>query len=136
MELHTLTTRTTDPRERGTLLGTRFGARVRRVAELYREHFAVLGMPEAGPRPRRPQPRGAAGLGAGPGRGVRRLRRRGRRPTLDGGRRRRPHRDPRRMPRAGKGSARRRCTPRGPRRRPCRPGTGTTCSSRTRCCTS
>ncbi|MGW8761616.1 C45 family autoproteolytic acyltransferase/hydrolase [Streptomyces sp. NPDC055815] len=45
MELHTLTTETTDPRERGTLLGTRFGARVRRVAELYREHFAALGMP-------------------------------------------------------------------------------------------
>ncbi|MGW5779781.1 C45 family autoproteolytic acyltransferase/hydolase [Streptomyces sp. NPDC003863] len=45
MELHTLTTETTDPRERGTLLGTRFGARVRRVAELYREHFAVLGLP-------------------------------------------------------------------------------------------
>ncbi|GGU94086.1 hypothetical protein GCM10010275_34320 [Streptomyces litmocidini] len=45
MELHTLTTRTTDPRERGTLLGTRFGIQVRRVAELYREHFAVLGLP-------------------------------------------------------------------------------------------
>ncbi|CAM5683587.1 C45 family peptidase [Streptomyces tanashiensis] len=45
MELHTLTTETTDPRERGTLLGARFGAQVRRVAELYREHFAVLGMP-------------------------------------------------------------------------------------------
>ncbi|MFI2737321.1 C45 family autoproteolytic acyltransferase/hydolase [Streptomyces sp. NPDC018711] len=46
MELHTLTTETTDPRERGTLLGTRFGARIRRVAELYRKHFALLGMPE------------------------------------------------------------------------------------------
>ncbi|MBB4981210.1 MULTISPECIES: C45 family autoproteolytic acyltransferase/hydolase [Streptomyces] len=45
MELHTLITGTTDPRERGTLLGTRFGAQVRRVAELYREHFAVLGLP-------------------------------------------------------------------------------------------
>ncbi|MER5203518.1 C45 family peptidase [Streptomyces sp. NPDC002825] len=45
MELLTLTTRTTDPRERGALLGTRFGPRVRRVAELYRDHFAALGMP-------------------------------------------------------------------------------------------
>ncbi|WP_426362238.1 C45 family autoproteolytic acyltransferase/hydolase [Streptomyces sp. E-08] len=46
MELHTLTTETTDPRERGTLVGTRFAPQVRRVAELYREHFAVLGLPE------------------------------------------------------------------------------------------
>ncbi|WP_406054497.1 C45 family peptidase [Streptomyces sp. NBC_01077] len=46
MELHTLTTGTTDPRERGSLLGTRFAGQVRRVAELYLEHFAALGVPE------------------------------------------------------------------------------------------
>ncbi|POX42427.1 peptidase C45 [Streptomyces sp. Ru73] len=45
MELHTLKTVTVDPRERGALLGTRFGAQVRRVAQLYLDHFAVLGVP-------------------------------------------------------------------------------------------
>lgn len=45
MELHTLRTETTDPRERGYLLGTRFGAQVRRATELYMGHFAVLGIP-------------------------------------------------------------------------------------------
>ncbi|MFF4172293.1 C45 family autoproteolytic acyltransferase/hydolase [Streptomyces sp. NPDC001744] len=44
MDLHTLTTRTTDPHERGTLVGTRFGDSVRGVAELYLEHFAALGL--------------------------------------------------------------------------------------------
>lgn len=38
-------TETVDPRERGSLLGTRFGAQIRRVTELYLEHFAVLGVP-------------------------------------------------------------------------------------------
>ncbi|MFJ8546085.1 C45 family autoproteolytic acyltransferase/hydrolase [Streptomyces sp. NPDC093586] len=45
MKLHTLTTETADPRDRGSLLGTRFGSRIRRGAELYLDHFAVLGVP-------------------------------------------------------------------------------------------
>ncbi|MFE4256727.1 C45 family autoproteolytic acyltransferase/hydrolase [Streptomyces sp. NPDC056910] len=45
MELHTLKTETVDPGERGSLLGTRYGAQVRRAGELYLEHFALLGIP-------------------------------------------------------------------------------------------
>ncbi|WP_234106949.1 C45 family autoproteolytic acyltransferase/hydolase, partial [Streptomyces venezuelae] len=47
MNLHSLRTQTTDPRERGTALGTRFGDQVSRIAELYLEHFATLAIPEA-----------------------------------------------------------------------------------------
>ncbi|MFC9388461.1 C45 family autoproteolytic acyltransferase/hydolase [Streptomyces venezuelae] len=46
MKLHSLRTQTTDPRERGTALGTWFGDQVSRIAELYLEHFATLGIPE------------------------------------------------------------------------------------------
>ncbi|MEB8337748.1 C45 family peptidase [Streptomyces endophyticus] len=45
MDLHTLTTDTVDPRERGALLGGRFGGEIRRVSTLYVEHFAALGLP-------------------------------------------------------------------------------------------
>ncbi|MGD6748445.1 C45 family autoproteolytic acyltransferase/hydrolase [Streptomyces sp. BH106] len=45
MDLHTLTTDTVDPRERGALLGGRFGGELRRVSSLYLEHFAALGLP-------------------------------------------------------------------------------------------
>ncbi|MFF4758293.1 C45 family autoproteolytic acyltransferase/hydolase [Streptomyces sp. NPDC001292] len=45
MQLHTLRTVTADPRERGHLLGTRFGARIQHITQLYLEHFAVLGIP-------------------------------------------------------------------------------------------
>ena len=45
MKLHTLTTRTTDPVERGTTLGRRYGGQVRRVGARYLAHFAALGQP-------------------------------------------------------------------------------------------
>ncbi len=44
MQLHSLTTTTTDPHERGSLIGSRFGGQVRRTAELYLGHFAALGI--------------------------------------------------------------------------------------------
>nr|WP_240979536.1 C45 family peptidase [Streptomyces sp. HNM0574] len=44
--MHALTTVTTDPRARGEAIGTRFAAQVRRVAERYTRHFAVLGIAE------------------------------------------------------------------------------------------
>ncbi|MET8473625.1 C45 family peptidase [Streptomyces sp. NPDC006422] len=44
MDLHSLTTDTVDPHERGTLLGARFGTEVARVSALYLEHFAALGL--------------------------------------------------------------------------------------------
>ncbi|WP_306319592.1 MULTISPECIES: C45 family peptidase [unclassified Streptomyces] len=46
MYLHTLTTDTVDPSERGALLGGRFGGEIRRGAALYLEHFAALGLPD------------------------------------------------------------------------------------------
>ena len=47
MDLHTLKTATTDPRERGTLVGLRHRREVRRVGRLYLDHLGALGLPEA-----------------------------------------------------------------------------------------
>lgn len=44
MILHTLTSQTTDPIGRGTLIGERFGPQVRLVADRYLAHFAALGL--------------------------------------------------------------------------------------------
>ncbi|HET8926597.1 MAG TPA: C45 family peptidase [Microbacterium sp.] len=45
MRLHTLTSETADPRERGAELGTRFGALVRDTSARYLAHFELLGIP-------------------------------------------------------------------------------------------
>lgn len=45
MKLHTLTTTTTDPRERGREIGTRFATEVRGASARYLAHFALLGIP-------------------------------------------------------------------------------------------
>ena len=45
MRLHTFTSETTDPHERGTELGTRFGALVRETSARYVSHFELLGIP-------------------------------------------------------------------------------------------
>lgn len=46
MYLHTLHTVTTDPRERGEIVGRRFRPQVRRVGALYLDHLAALGLDE------------------------------------------------------------------------------------------
>ncbi|MFD4960317.1 C45 family autoproteolytic acyltransferase/hydolase [Microbacterium sp. NPDC058389] len=45
MELRTATSTHVDPEARGLELGTAFAAQYRRTADLYREHFAELGIP-------------------------------------------------------------------------------------------
>lgn len=45
MRLHTFSSETADPRERGTELGTRFGALLRETSARYLAHFELLGIP-------------------------------------------------------------------------------------------
>jgi len=47
VDLHTLRTVTTDPRERGRIVGRRYRPQVRRVGGLYLDHFATLGLEAA-----------------------------------------------------------------------------------------
>ena len=68
MKLHTFVTDTTDPRERGRLIGERFAPAIRETVALYLAFFPKLGIApqRAGRSAKRVSPRSARGARASP----------------------------------------------------------------------